>query len=157
MRWFHKRGRAEHGVAAIEMAAVLPLLVLLALGVVESAWAFSQQQAVRAMAREGARVAATHELDTPGISALICDAVDIEGTATLEATGADPSPGAYERGALAFFEVRVDYTPLTGFIPAFNNVELVETVWFVTELRKEDTMNGIHPIWWDSGGGGAIC
>ncbi len=137
----------ERGGALVELAVVLPLLILLALGVIEGAWAYSQQQAVRSLAREGARFAANHPGDTPSLVAAVCDADDIVGNASLEATGID-SP--YERGARGFFEVQVTYEPITRFIPSFDSVTLTERVEFNAELIDE-------PGWWSPGGGGATC
>lgn len=141
------RAHRERGGALVELAVVMPLLIILALGVIEGAWAYSQQHAVRSMAREGARVAASYPGDTPGLFAAICDADDIVGNASLEAKGID-SP--YERGARGFFEVSVTYQPITRFIPAFNSVTLTERVAFNSEMIDE-------PLWWSPGGGGATC
>jgi Flp pilus assembly protein TadG len=50
--------RSERGAAAVEFALVLPILIVLALGVVEFSWAFQTQTTLAAAAREGARVLA---------------------------------------------------------------------------------------------------
>ncbi len=142
------RSRDERGVALVEMAVVLPLLVVLALGVVEASWAFAQQNAVRAMAREGARLAMTQNLTTPQIAVLICDDDDVIDTVDLEASAV--TPASFQRGDRAFFEIKAPYTSLTGFIPAFNNAEIVERVEFNSEHRTE-------PAWWPTSGGGATC
>jgi Flp pilus assembly protein TadG len=148
--------RRERGGALVELAVVLPLLLLLSLGVIEGAWAYSQQQAVRSLAREGARIAAHHTGDTPSLVAAVCDADDIVGTASLEATGID-SP--YEHGARGFFRVQVTYQPITGFIPAFDSITIVEEVEFNSEvtMAELDSLGLTEPSWWSPGGGGATC
>ncbi len=135
----------ERGVAAVEMAIVLPLLILLAFGVAEAAWAFSQQNAVRGVARESVRVAVHHPGATSqDIANLVCDDLDLTNPATVRVDGV--IPGSYERGDRATVNIRVAYSPLTGFITAFNGVFIEERVEFVTEAADE-------PVWWqvDSG------
>ncbi len=50
--------RSERGAAAVEMALVLPVLLLLLLGIVEFGRAFQVQATLAAAAREGVRVMA---------------------------------------------------------------------------------------------------
>jgi|GEM_PF-1983434 len=141
-----RRLSGERGTALVEMVIALPLLVVLAFGVAEASWALAQQHAVRSVAREGARIAASHPGNTPSLVAKVCDVDDIIGTATFEATGLEP----FKRGARGFFEVTVGYDPLTSFFPFFNGVTLIERVVFNVEL---DT----RPGWWPLTGGGATC
>ncbi len=142
----------ERGVASVEMVLVLPLLIVLVMGIVEASWAIAQQNAVRGVAREGARVAATHpELDTPGIAAMVCDGLDILGPATLEATGT----GSFTYpGAEAFFEVVADYNPLTGFFPIFNGLQISSRTEFVVEVYPDPVS---APFWWPASGSNATC
>lgn len=51
------RHREERGAAAVELAFVLPILILLLFGIVEFSIAYNRTQALHAAAREGARVA----------------------------------------------------------------------------------------------------
>lgn len=150
------RRHRERGGALVELAVVLPLLLLLSLGVIEAAWAYSQQQAVRSLAREGARVAAHHTGDTPSLVAAVCDADDIVGIASLEATGVETP---YRHGARGFFKVQVTYQPITGFIPGFNSVTIVEEVEFNSEVSMAElaSLGRSSPAWWSPGGGGATC
>jgi hypothetical protein len=141
-----RRRADERGVALVEMAVVLPLLIVLALGVAEAAWAFSQQNAVRSMVREGARIAATNAGASPDIAVLICDGLEIENVAQAEATGY----GAFTRGGRAFFRMEMAYTPLTGFFSAFTGATIIESVDFNVELENE-------PAWWSPTGGDATC
>jgi Flp pilus assembly protein TadG len=52
-----RRLAGESGVVAVELAFVLPILVLLLFGIVEFAVTYNRLQALHAAAREGARVA----------------------------------------------------------------------------------------------------
>ena len=56
-RFFH-RPRDQRGAAAVEMAIVLPILILLVFGIIEWSIYFNRLQGLQAAAREGARVAA---------------------------------------------------------------------------------------------------
>jgi Flp pilus assembly protein TadG len=51
------RARRRRAAVAVEMAVVLPLLLMILFGVIEFGWAFTVRQAVVSAAREGARVA----------------------------------------------------------------------------------------------------
>jgi len=51
-----RRRRDDDGVVAVELALVLPLLVMLIFGIIQFGLAFNRLQGVHAAAREGARV-----------------------------------------------------------------------------------------------------
>ncbi len=155
-RWVPMRRNGERGGALVELALIMPLLLLLSLGVIEGAWAYSQQQAVRSLAREGARVAAHHTGDTPSLVAAVCDADDIVGVASLEATGIETP---YRHGARGFFRVQVTYQPITHFLPAFDSVTIIEEIEFNSEVTLAElaALGRTSPAWWSPGGGGAVC
>ncbi len=54
-----ERRRSEHGASVVEMAIILPLLVMLLLGIVSSGIAFNHQLSLTHAAREGGRYGAT--------------------------------------------------------------------------------------------------
>lgn len=68
----------EHGAVAVEMAILLPLLLLILIGTMEFGRVFNIQNSLTQAAREGARHAAIHYSD---------GTMDVEGTAL----GAAPS------------------------------------------------------------------
>ncbi len=140
--------RDERGVAIVEFALVVPLLIILLLGIVEASWAFSQKNALQSVAREGARLAATREdLDTPGITAIICDGADLEAIADLEATGV----GAWTHpGARGFFELKRRLRTRNRLLLRFQASTLNTRVDFVVQTENE-------PAWWSTSGGGATC
>ena len=53
-----QHGQSEDGVVAVELALVLPVLVMLLFGILQFGLAFNRLQGVHAAAREGARVGA---------------------------------------------------------------------------------------------------
>ncbi len=147
MPMMRRSSRRERGVAAVEMAIVLPLLILLAFGVAEAAWAFGQQNAVRGVARESVRVA-VHDpgATSQDIADLVCDDLDIPNRARIRVNGVDPA--SYERGDRATVDIRVGYSPLTDFVTAFDGIVIDERVEFVSESVDE-------PLWWQPDAG--VC
>ena len=66
---------AEDGAAAVELAFILPILVLFLFGIVQFAIVFNRQQAVHAAAREGARLASLPQTDQTEIDQRVTDAL----------------------------------------------------------------------------------
>ena len=58
MHRFVNRDRDQRGAAAVELAIVLPILILLVFGIIQWSIYFNRLQGLQAAAREGARVAA---------------------------------------------------------------------------------------------------
>jgi Flp pilus assembly protein TadG len=88
MNWLHLRQRCRHerGVAAVEFALVLPLLMMLVFGVVQFGLLFNRQQALHAAAREGARVAAlpsSTQTEISGRATSALEGIPMEGTPTV--------------------------------------------------------------------------
>ena len=63
------RGHEQGGVAAVEFAVMLPLLVVLVFGIIEFGLVFNTQLSLTGAAREGARVMAIHNDQTAAIDA----------------------------------------------------------------------------------------
>lgn len=95
------RGRSNRGAAAIEMALVMPMLILLILGIIEFGYLFGEYNEIRHGAREGARIAAVSnadfdqdgdaDFDAEDIRIYVCDTLSLTGgasaTITLTQTG----------------------------------------------------------------------
>lgn len=75
-----KTKEKERGAVAVEMAIILPLLLLILIGVIEFGRALNVQVSLTQAAREGARFAAVHYQD---------GAVDVAGTALSSAPSLD--------------------------------------------------------------------
>ncbi len=99
----------------VEMALVLPLFLILVFGIIEFSYAFAQNNEIRHVAREAARVATVD--DAPTAQSLICndfdlinsDVVEYRISAPLELTDPQASGGTAE------VELRAPYQTLTGF------------------------------------------
>jgi Flp pilus assembly protein TadG len=61
-----RRARGERGAALVELAIVIPVLVILLLGIVTAGQAYNQKLSLTNGAREGARYGATYPVGTAG-------------------------------------------------------------------------------------------
>ncbi|WP_164205951.1 TadE/TadG family type IV pilus assembly protein [[Micrococcus luteus] ATCC 49442] len=111
-----KRKQKERGAVAVEMAIVLPLLLLILIGTMEFGRVFNVQNSLTQAAREGARHAAINYNK---------DALDVEGTAlgaapTLEDLGVTVDDNASACGPNLDVEVStsVELGSLSGFLDA---------------------------------------
>lgn len=77
----------ERGSAIVEFALIAPLLIMLVLGAVESAWILAQNVDVRHAAREGARLAAVDFGDRSAIGAAVCASMDDSTGTTIALAG----------------------------------------------------------------------
>jgi Flp pilus assembly protein TadG len=76
MRFLSPLRRDERGAAAVEMAIVLPVLILLVFGIIEWSIYFNRLQGLQAAAREGARVAALPQSTQGDVTAKVNAALD---------------------------------------------------------------------------------
>jgi len=117
----HRRARRDGGVAAVELALVLPLVLLLVLGMIDYGWYFFVDLAATNAAREGARVATTWPGACPNSDAIAAGAAAV--SASMDRIGlagktqVSASCGAAPGGTdpQFRFDVRVDFPRLTGF------------------------------------------
>lgn len=95
--------RRQHGQALVEMAIILPLLLMLLFGIIEFGRVFNAQLVMSQASREGARTAAVGSSDAEVIDAVRNTSVYEDTELTIEIT---PS-GDRERGIPV--EVTVSY------------------------------------------------
>jgi len=108
-----RRLGCRRGAELIEMALVLPLLLVLLAGIVDFAFLFQSYEVVTNAAREGARIAVLPGYGSAGVIqgrvAAYVAASGLAGTPTTSVSNVTVSPGG---GAPAFpaVQVSVDYT-----------------------------------------------
>ena len=137
----------QRGSALVEVALVVPLLLLLALGVIGVGRVVQARSSVSAVAREAARVAvlaqSTDEAAEQGLAAGRAVAVGyglINGTLTLAV-----DPGSFERGgqvrASAGYRVSLADLPLLGWAGADVAAHHVERI----DLYRSRSRTGGSP------------
>ncbi|MBD1537476.1 pilus assembly protein [Arthrobacter sp. S13_S34] len=111
-----KSKRKEKGAVAVEMAIVLPLLLLILLGIVEFGRVFNVQVSLTQAAREGARYAAIHHGE-PGF--------DVRGTTLAAApslsglsVSVTDNASSCSSGSNVQVRTAVALPSLTGFLDA---------------------------------------
>ncbi len=75
MHRFEHRTRDQRGAAAVELAIVLPILILLVFGIIQWSIYFNRLQGLQAAAREGARVAALPQTTQSDVNAKVTSAL----------------------------------------------------------------------------------
>lgn len=117
--------RKQHGLATIEMALILPLLLLLVFGVIEYGWLFFKNQQIAAAARTACRYAITQPATNAGTDAKIAALMT---QAKLGSSGYtfDPNDCEVLSGTFVTVTIKVPYAniDLTGF-PLPKPTELV--------------------------------
>lgn len=83
---FHRCRRGERGAAAVEMALILPVLLLLVGGIIDMGRAFMTQILLTNAAREGTRAAVVMTTGTPGPAIRARAVAAATGTASPTAT-----------------------------------------------------------------------
>ena len=111
-----KKHQSERGAVAVEMAIVLPLLLMLLIGIIEFGRIYTIQISLSQAAREGARYAAVHYAD---------DDLDVEGAALGAAPSLDGlpvvvhnDPDSCASGTNARVTTTVTLTSLSGLFDA---------------------------------------
>lgn len=142
------------GVAATEFALVAPVLVILALGVIDVGNAVSENFDLKAAARVGAEFAVANSTDTAGIEAAVrsannndSDALSVTTTVFCECsfqssiTCGESCPGTEDTTPRQFVTVSVtdSYNPL--FLPDDEDDEDSYAIFkAITELQAEVTL-----------------
>lgn len=103
----------DRGVALIEFALVLPILITLLLGLIEGAWALNQQLTLQHAAREAVRV---HALGSGDPTTVAADA------AAPTVTGVSVTTTGCTRGQPTSATVSATYQDLTGVVTQFSGI-----------------------------------
>ena len=115
-----RRRDASLGVSVLEMALVLPVLLMIIGGVVDMGMAFHTYIAMVNSAREGARYGINHAADTGGIRARVLMEAS---NSNVDLTSATVSVSGGSSGSALHVNVDLDHTPaILGTvlgIPAF--------------------------------------
>ena len=110
MRYRRKRNRTRRkhcrGVAAVEAAIVLPVVVLLLFGFIELGWQVNSLQIIHNAARQGARAAVRLENSNAEVEATVLSSlgksIDVDPSAILfSATHSHSGPGGFGPGLIA--------------------------------------------------------
>lgn len=137
--------RSDRGANLVEFAILMPLLLLLALGIVELGWKFGQFNDVRHAVREGARLAAVAGATDMELEARICSALDLvdAGITQVEMawTPDADTDGNTDIGEPGSIRVEVDASSLTNapVISAFLPQQLASEI----EFRLEQPPGGV--------------
>ena len=107
----------ERGAVAVEMAMLLPLLLLIVLGTVEFGRVLNVQVSMTQAAREGARYAAIHYKDTSGFDVTAKTLAAAPSLTGLPVAVTNDASGC-AAGANVTVKTSVSLTSMTGFLDA---------------------------------------
>jgi Flp pilus assembly protein TadG len=117
------RSRGERGAVAVELALVLPILLVLVFGVIDFGRAFNAQETLTQAAREGSRLAAVCNSASPSTCGTVAARTQ---AAAPNLTGMTVAPSICATGATSATDAVVTTTwtisyssPLVGLIPGF--------------------------------------
>lgn len=123
------RRNKEKGAALVEMAFLMPLLVMLLFGIIEFGWAFSQFQDLRHGAREAARLAAVDTDTDANMAATVCGLMEVSTGQTI----VFGLSGGTEIGDIAEVTVSAPLAELTNLMGIFLPSTLTSDVEFRLE------------------------
>lgn len=113
-RTSHGPGRADRGAAMVELALILPILLLLLVGIIEFGLVYNAQVSIQGAAREGARALALGE-SSAQVEAAVQGAsggVDVKNVHTT----ACPAGATSTSTAYATVKVEADFTFTLPFL-----------------------------------------
>lgn len=122
-RWFQQRFRRDDGVAIVEFALLLPVLLFILFGIIDFGRAFNAQIALQHAVHEGARVYAITQDETEAKART----VDAATTISLQTTDVDIPLGrecdASRRGQPAEVAATFNFEyAVLAFVPAVNPI-----------------------------------
>lgn len=109
----------------VELALVLPILVMLLVGIVQFGMAYSSQVSIQSAAREGARALALGE-PIAAVNAAVNGAAGAADVTSIETTACPANPTAGST-AYATVKVKATYTFSIPFVPIDNPKTLTAT------------------------------
>lgn len=141
----------------VEIAMVLPLFLILIYGIIEFSFAFAQNNELRALAREGARIAAVQSISSQDITDQLCDRIQLLDAASFgfKADGADDNGAspAGSQGSIGEVYAEASVRTLTGFFDgALSGVSLTSTSRFYVERPLDAAA-----AWWGPTGSPLTC
>jgi Flp pilus assembly protein TadG len=121
MNWFHRFRKNEKGQSIVELALILPIVILILFGILEFGRVFHSYLVITHAAREGARLGAVGKPDSE-ITSRILEAAPLPLSDTnLHITRIEPAESARTSGLPLTVEVTYDVdliTPLfSDFLP----------------------------------------
>ena len=121
--------RGQRGQSLVEMALVLPLLMILLVGVVDVGRAMFAKIAITNASREGARYASRFPADKPGAIDAVRDELELNGldSALVDVT-IDPDPaGNWLKGLPITVSLTYPYGTILGGIIGMGEIEIGAT------------------------------
>lgn len=113
----------QQGAVAVEMALLLPVLILLLMGIMEFGRAYNAQVTLTNAAREGARVMAITNNSTEAVDAAIAAASTLQPQlVSSDFTPAPTSCSATEKGESTTLTISYSLNTLTGIAGPFTLV-----------------------------------
>ena len=110
-RFGRKKGKVSRdGIVAVEMALLLPLLLILSFALIEYGWMFLKAQQITNAARQGARIGATPDATTAEVQTAIDNIMNSGGMGTSGyAVSISPAVEALSPGETLTVTVTVPY------------------------------------------------
>jgi Flp pilus assembly protein TadG len=137
-----KAKRARHrGLATVEAALILPILLILTFGMIEYSWMFLKDQNITNTARAGARIGATADGTNAQITAQITSLMTSYNlqnsgyTTTIRVNGAAGDAGTAVKGAMVEVEITVPYANMQ--VTGMNMFPVPNTLHAKVAMKKE--------------------
>lgn len=114
MKIFSKFKKSQQGQAMVEFVLLLPILLILILGSIDTGWLLYTKIATTAAAREAARVVSVLGESKYGTALAVANGktTTVPGSEIVTV-----SPANYSQGAKVTVTVTTAVTPLVGFLP----------------------------------------